>query len=168
MTNDTSTMDIAASDTLLQRLQDFPDTLAAFVSSFPRAAIRQRPPQGGFSLVEHLCHLRDLEREGFRLRIRRILTQDMPELQEIDGSTLAIERDYASQDADAALRDWRAARTQTVLMLREALPAQAARKGIYGGFGVVTLASLAQGIVVHDSSHWGELQALFTSVSSGG
>jgi hypothetical protein len=165
MVNSISTMDLDARDTLLRRLQAFPDTLAAFVASFPRTSVCQRPAHGGFSLVEHLCHLRDLEREGFALRIERILTLDMPELQEIDGSTLAIERGYASQDAGAALRDWRAARAQTVAMLREALPAQAARKGVYGGFGVVTLASLAQGIAVHDRSHWDELQALAASVS---
>jgi hypothetical protein len=159
-----STMDLNDRDTLLQRLQDFPHQLRAFVAQFDHD-LRKRAPDGGFSLVEHLCHLRDLEREGFMLRIRRVLAETMPELQEIDGSTLALERDYQSQDAAAALAAWCDARDETLALLRAALPAQAARTGIYGGFGVVTLASLAQGIAEHDSAHWRELQGLAHSAA---
>jgi hypothetical protein len=95
-----------------------------------------------------------------------MLTEDMPELQEIDGSTLALERNYQAQDLPAALRDWRDARATTLAMLHEALPVHAERKGIYGGFGVVTLASLAEGIATHDLGHWHELQALAASAAS--
>lgn len=146
---------------LFARLLRFPEEVADCVALCSAEQLRWRPAGGGFSLLEHLCHLRDLEREGFALRIRRILDEDMPELQEIDGSSLAIERDYQSQDPHAAWRDWRAAREGTVALLREALPQQARRTGIYGGFGVVTLAALAEGIAAHDESHRAELQVLF-------
>ncbi|WP_280153408.1 DinB family protein [Piscinibacter sp. XHJ-5] len=145
---------------LIEQLQAFPARVARFVAGFPAARQRTRPPGGGFSLVEHLCHLRDLEREGYATRIRRILDEDLPELSEIDGSTLALERDYQQQDPGAALRDWQAARELTVALLREHLPRDGQRKGIFGGFGVLTLASLAEGIAAHDRSHWDELQAL--------
>ena len=82
---------------LIEQLQDFPAQVARFVAAFPTARMRERPSAGGFSLVEHLCHLRDLEREGYLHRIRRILEEDLPELAEIDGSTLAIARDYQRQ-----------------------------------------------------------------------
>lgn len=151
-------MPIPSDAALFDRLLRFPDELATWVEACPAERLRQRPG-GGFSLLEQLCHLRDLEREGFLLRIRRIVDEDMPELQEIDGSSLAIERDYQSQDAQTAWRDWRAARHETVALLREALPRHAARTGIYGGFGVVTLAELARGIAAHDESHRDEMAA---------
>lgn len=153
---------------LIEQLQDFPARVARFVAAFPTARMRERPPAGGFSLVEHLCHLRDLEREGYLHRIRRILEEDLPELAEIDGSTLAIARDYQRQDAAAALRDWQAARDQTVRTLREHLPRAGPRKGIFGGFGVITLAALAEGIAAHDRAHWSELLALSPGCQSGG
>jgi len=149
-------MDALSDDALLHTLQQFPDRCAALVERC--ADPRARAADGGFSLVEHLCHLRDLEREGYALRIRRILAEHLPELQEIDGNTLAIERGYLSQDPHAAWRDWREARWQTLALLREALPAHAQRKGIYGGFGVITLRELARGIAAHDAAHWAELQ----------
>jgi hypothetical protein len=153
-------------DTLLDRLQCFPDAVAAWLDRWPVERRRIRPAGGGFSLVEQLCHLRDLEREGFVVRIRRIVDEDMPELQEIDGSSLAIERDYRSQDARAAWRDWRTARQETVALLRAALPRHAARTGIYGGFGVVTLAELARGIAAHDESHREEMAAWLGNLTS--
>jgi hypothetical protein len=145
---------------LIDRLQRFPARVAALIEGIPASRHGQRPPSGGFSLTEHLCHLRDLEREGFLLRIRRIVDEDMPELQEIDGTTLAEERDYQAQDPGEAWQGWRAAREETVAALRRALPAHAQRTGIFGGFGVITLQALAEGIAGHDEQHWAELSAL--------
>lgn len=149
-----------ALDMLCDRLKRFPPQVAALIDAVSAPRHRLRPPQGGFSLTEHLCHLRDLEREGFLLRIRRIVDEDMPELHEIDGTTLAAERRYQDQDLFAAWRDWQAARDDTVALLRRHLPVHAQRTGIYGGFGVITLQALAEGIAVHDEQHWGELQVL--------
>ncbi|HEY0856571.1 MAG TPA: DinB family protein [Albitalea sp.] len=149
---------------LFARLLRFPEEAGDWLAGRCAAQLRRRPGGGGFSLLEHLCHLRDLERDGFVLRIRRIFDEDMPELQEIDGSTLAIERNYQSQDPQLAWRDWRAARELTVALLREALPQHAQRTGIYGGFGVVTLEGLAQGIATHDESHRQEMRALLDAM----
>jgi hypothetical protein len=149
-----------SADALLDLLTTFPERVSAFVAAFPPQHRQTRAAGGGFSLVEHLCHLRDLEREGYALRVRRILAEDMPELSEIDGATLAQQRAYQAQDPMAALHDWCAARRDTVALLRCALPEHAARTGIYGGFGAITLGDLARGIAGHDRSHWDELQAL--------
>ncbi|HEX6703851.1 MAG TPA: DinB family protein [Albitalea sp.] len=147
---------------LIDQLLDFPERVAALVEAVPVTGRRRRPADGSFSLVEHLCHLRDLEREGFAVRIRRIVEEDLPELAEIDGSALAVERDYQAQDLATALRDFRAARAATVALLREHQPRHADRKGIFGGFGVITLAALAEGIAAHDAGHRAEMQALVT------
>src|SRR5258708_16542870 len=64
-------------------------------------AIRVRPREGEFSLAEHASHLRDLEREGYLVRVRRMLSEDRPELASFDGAAVAASRDYLSQDAHA-------------------------------------------------------------------
>lgn len=147
-------------DELIERLAGFPDRVAALFDRVAPAQRLQAPAGGGFCWTEHLCHLRDLEREGFQVRIARIVAEDMPQLQEIDGTTLAQERHYRGQDAAVALAAWRAARAETVALLRRELPAQASRRGIFGGFGVVTLQALAEGIAAHDAAHQRELEAL--------
>ena len=151
-------------DALLDALQTFPERVSTFVAAFPARHRQTRAGSGHFSLVEHLCHLRDLEREGYALRIRRILAEDMPQLSEIDGATLAEQRGYQAQDPIAALDDWCAARGETAALLRRALPEHASRTGIFGGFGALTLGELASGIAAHDQGHWEELQALLTAL----
>ena len=42
--------------------------------------LRMRADDGNFSFVEHVCHLRDIEREGYGARIERILNEESPSL----------------------------------------------------------------------------------------
>jgi hypothetical protein len=148
---------------LIETLDAFPSRVARLVQSCADDRLVQRPAGGGFSIVEQLCHLRDLEREGFAVRIQRIVDEDMPELEEIDGTSLAEARRYQSQSASDALRDWSDARRVTTALLRRHLPDHATRKGIFGGFGVITLAALAEGIAQHDAVHASELEALVSA-----
>ncbi len=146
--------------TLLDRLRSMPDRVQALAHAVPAAHGTWRPGDGQFSLVEHLCHLRDLEAEGYQVRIRRLLEEDLPTLQEIDGSTWAVERDYQSQPAADALASFTRLRAQTVEQLVQALPRHGSRKGLFGGFGIITLAQLAQDIARHDAGHLQEIEAL--------
>ena len=61
-----------------------------------------KPADGGFSLVEHLWHLADIETLGWHPRFSRILTESRPRLPGVDGDRLALDKQYQS-------RPWRAA-----------------------------------------------------------
>jgi hypothetical protein len=76
---------------------------AAVVDAMP-ARLRQRPAPEAFSLVEHACHLRDLECEGYNLRLQRMLGEENPALAGFEGDVIARERDYLAQDAAQAGR----------------------------------------------------------------
>jgi hypothetical protein len=145
---------------LLQQLAGMPAQLRLLAGTLPAGRHAQRAADGGFSLLEHACHLRDLEAEGYQLRIRRLLEEALPELQEIDGSTWAVERDYQAQSLADALDAFEAHRAATVARLAGALPQHAGRKGLFGGFGIVTLSGLAQGMAAHDAEHRQEIAAL--------
>jgi len=43
------------------------------------AGLEQTPGEP-FCAIEHVCHLRDIERDGYHVRIRRLLTEDNPSL----------------------------------------------------------------------------------------
>jgi hypothetical protein len=50
----------------------------------------------GFSPIEQCWHLADLEREGYAVRIRWLLTELEPALPDFDGERVAQERNYKS------------------------------------------------------------------------
>ncbi|MCA1612335.1 MAG: DinB family protein [Acidobacteria bacterium] len=72
-------------ETLLLTLESTPPLMARAARGLPASDARRRPAAGGFSLTENVWHLADLEREGFGVRIRRILCEDEPTLSNFDG-----------------------------------------------------------------------------------
>jgi len=139
-------------------LLETPRRVAEIVASL--RALRTRPAEGEFAAVEHLCHLRDIETEGYNVRIAQLLYEDDPLLLDLDGETLARERCYVEQDPDAALRDFTAAREKSVELLRSANEAAFAREGIFENVGRVSLARLVEMMREHDRSHLRELATL--------
>ncbi|MBA3321588.1 MAG: DinB family protein [Pyrinomonadaceae bacterium] len=113
-----------------------------------------------FSVVEHLCHLRDLEREGYAARIEKLLAEVDPFLPDFDGDQVASERDYNRQDAAGALRDFALARQANVTLLEQSSPAQLSRGGMFEGVGTITLGGLPHMMREHDEAHRAELREL--------
>jgi alkanesulfonate monooxygenase SsuD/methylene tetrahydromethanopterin reductase-like flavin-dependent oxidoreductase (luciferase family) len=114
---------------------------------------------GYFSLGEHACHLRDLEREGYRVRLERMLAEDRPVLEGFDGAAVAARRDYRSQDGRAAARAFAAERAALVARLARLPPEAFARTAVFEGRAIM-LCDLVAMIVEHDRGHREEIEAL--------
>jgi hypothetical protein len=127
---------------------------------------RIRPADNTFSAVEQACHLRDIEQEGYLWRAKRMLAEDNPLLDDLDGAKLARERDYQSQDLAHALRAFASARRATLDILRDAAPEQMARRGRFGEAKEITLLELAGMMRTHDMEHLVELEALHKVLST--
>lgn len=141
-------------------LATMPGKLKAILEVIPEDAWRTRPQAGGFSLVEHLCHLRDIDGDGYRLRIERMLSEDRPVLPDIDGGQLAIERDYQAQDARAALDAFTATRWAIVGRLGKLEPIERRRIGLMAGTSEIDIDGLVSAMLTHDSEHLDELATL--------
>ena len=90
---------------LLSKLQAMPDFLEASFGTVSPLEAATPGPNGAFSPVEHCWHLADLEREGYAVRIRRLLEEDNPGLPDFDGARIARERSYTSLSvAEASMR----------------------------------------------------------------
>src|SRR6476469_4890942 len=63
-------------ETILLTLESTPVLLARAAAALSPSESRRRPGADCFSFVENVWHLADLEREGFGLRIRRILAEE--------------------------------------------------------------------------------------------
>lgn len=97
-------------------LRKLPHLLARMLGDAAPEFHRLRPRAGGFSLVEHICYLRDLEQQDYAVRIRRMLDEQRPELVEFDGDKVARESDYHSQDPNEALAVFDAARGASIAL----------------------------------------------------
>ena len=153
-------MIVSIPESVLARLREFPAFVRARSRAIPRAQWVQKPSPREFALVEHACHLRDFEIEGFQLRVRRVLAEDRPEIVDFDGLAIAAARDYLAQDPDRALDAFASARAASVDHLARLTHAELARTARFPGEGVITLARLAELLVDHDASHREELDRL--------
>ena len=126
----------------------------------PRDAWTRRPGNGGFSLVEHVCHLRDIDEDGYGERVARILAEERPSLPDIDGDALARQRDYQSQDLEAALSAFAAARWQISARLAKLTPEERRRTGLMAAIREITVEGLVGAMLAHDSEHLDQLSEL--------
>ncbi len=145
-------------DLLLERLSSMPHYLeSAFARLTPAEAATSLTP-GAFAPVEQAWHLADLEREGYAVRIRRLLEEDAPQLADFDGRRIAAERNYRSLDLREGLAAFRAARLVNVALLRGVPTAAWARAGTLEGVGAFALFDLPAQMEGHDASHRAEVE----------
>lgn len=149
----------------LKFLHETPHRLLQLIEGLSESELRWRNSDGDFSALENICHLRDIEAEGYTARINRILDETNPVLPDIDGARLAIERDYNSQNAEAALQTMTEARRRNIERLRLADEKQLDREGMLEGVGNVTLGKLVVMMTEHDESHIGDLRRLRKQLS---
>lgn len=139
-----------------------PDALRLRLVGLTEAELRFKPGTETFSVLENICHLRDIEVEGYARRLRSLLQEENPLLPDLDGSALARERRYNSQPLQPALDAFTASRRASLAILANVTPAQLERRGTFENVGVVSLTRLLELWVEHDQGHLKELDELLS------
>jgi hypothetical protein len=164
--------EIDVNQTTLVALADFPHQLAAHYAAIPAEFKNWRPhswdgiPSEHYTALEQICHVRDVETDGYHVRFERTLTESRPFLPAVDGDALALERCYATADASAVLADFRAARTHTIDLISHLTSEQFARTADFEDYGPLTLRSLVHYLCSHDQQHLAGLQWLLGQIES--
>src|SRR5258706_8292025 len=105
-------------------LEAFPQQLETHFAAIPAEFRHWSPrswegvPSEPFTAIEQICHVRDIEIDGYHVRFQRTLSETNPSLTSVDSEALARERSYATADAAAALATFRDARIKTVALIR--------------------------------------------------
>lgn len=144
---------------LLAALARFPQQVSLWVADWPTHLQCTRPQGTGFALVEHLCHLRDLD-AVYRDRLQAVLTTDLPELPDVDGTALAQTRDYLNQPLAPALAQWCAGRAGLCDWLGTIPPESRQRCGLRDRLHRTSVQEWVQAWCQHDATHALELQEL--------
>lgn len=157
----------------LDTLETFPMQLQAHYDAIPydfknwAPASWQGIPSESFTALEQICHIRDIEIEGYHLRFSRSLNEVNPILASIDSEPLAVSRAYAAQDATQVFAAFRKARAHSIALLRGLTNEQLNRKAQFEGYGPLTLRSLVHYLCSHDQQHLAGLQWLLGKIEAG-
>ena len=149
---------------LAQTLESNAAELAELIASFP-AESRLQPLGDEFCAVEHACHLRDLERDGFTPRLRSVIAENDPLLFDFDGAGVAAASDYRSENALTALNGFLEARKFNVDTLRTLPETGFLRVGHYEGRSPITLGDVVAGMLAHDRDHLDRLERMLAQTS---
>jgi hypothetical protein len=156
----------------LNFLTAFPDQLEAAYAAIPSNLKHWAPsswdgvPSEALTAIEQVCHVRDIEIDGYHVRFRRTLEESNPTLASLDTEALAVERKYGSADAQQVFSTFRAARAQTVQLLGSLSAEQLLRTAYFEGYGPVSLRSLIHFLSSHDQQHLAGLQWLLGKMHS--
>lgn len=156
-------------ETTLQALAEFPRKLQAFFAEIPLELRNWKPeswagiPSEPFSAIEQICHVRDIEVDGYHERFRRVMQEANPTLENVDGDRLAVERAYAKADAQEVFAAIHAARTRTMAIAVGSTPEQLERIAVFDG-APITLRGLVHMLCSHDQQHLAGLQWLMAKI----
>lgn len=117
-------------------------------------------PGEKFSAIEQICHIRDIETDGYHHRIQAILNENNPELASVAGYELAIQRDYKNADLKEAIAAFQEARKKTIALIETIDDEQWNRPAYFEGYGNITLRSLLHFLCSHDLEHLASLRWL--------
>ena len=148
----------------LASLEGMPGFLKSALSGLDPEQARTRGPDGILSPVEQVWHLADLEREGFRERIDRLLAEAEPELPDFNGAKLAADRNYRSLSLEDGLSAFEDARLANISALRAIDDQSWFRSGTQEGVGRVALCDIPGFMFQHDFAHRTEIEAWKASV----
>jgi len=156
----------------LATLEAFPGELEKHYAVFPERFVHWAPPSWDgvpsepFTAIEQICHVRDIEIEGYQVRFQRTLDENTPLLPSIDSEAVAKTRDYGRANPAQVFAEFRAARAKTISLLRGVNVAQLTRPAVFEGYGPVTLRGLVHFLCSHDQQYLAGLQWLLGKIDA--
>jgi len=157
-------LNTAQREELLASLISMPEYLGEIFAGLTSEQAQTPGPDGAFSPVEHIWHLADLEREGFAVRIQRLLSESEPYLPDFDGTKIAAERNYRSLSLNEGILAFMEARRKNIAALPAIDSLMWSRSGTQEGVGSVSLCDIPNFMLQHDSAHRAEIEAWKNSV----
>lgn len=145
----------------LKIVAETPARLKAALKGVPKKLLLWTPGPGKWSILEIVAHMRDMEREAYIARYRRILTEDNPTLPDIDGDLIALRDDYRSMKLPDLLRDFLKLRKECLKVLKSVKAAQWDRAGTHETAGPLSMGDLLRRQSIgNDEAHLGQIEGI--------
>ncbi|MGH9868871.1 MAG: DinB family protein [Candidatus Polarisedimenticolia bacterium] len=160
-------MNAAGLPPLVSELKKTPISLARLLDGLTPGDLAWKPSASEFSILENVWHLRDIEEEGYLVRVRRLRAEPHPVLPDIDGDRLAAERRYNEQPLQPGYEGFARARRLATEAVADATDQDLARPGTLEKTGPVTLGSILEMMREHDADHLGAVRSLRERILEG-
>ena len=144
---------------MIAKLQETPKTLSSLLQGVSDEVLRRKPAPEKWSMLEIACHLRDVE-QLFVERYAKMANHDRPALRMMNQDEVAVALKYNEDDPAAAIRDFRALRTETISLLSALASQSWQRIGLHPKRGDFTIAGQADVHVKHDANHLNQIRTL--------
>jgi len=157
--------------TTFDTLAAFPQRLAEHYAAIPARFRHWTPPSWdgipseAFTAIEQVCHVRDIEIDGYHVRFARTLRENTPDLPDVDGFALARARAYARSDSDTAFAAFSTARAQTLAMIAAWSEDELARRALFEK-RPASLRGLVHQLCSHDQQHLAGMQWLLAQIAA--
>jgi len=145
-------MEYSSQQWMLKALHEAADELQSQLLGFSEEDLCRRPAPGEWSLKEIAAHLRDAE-ACFLERLRLIVSQDEPDLPDIDVDAYVLEQDYQSLDLYEVLLEFSRLRQRSSSLLWSLEPSEWEREGLHPYRGRLSIMQVARDMNEHDLSH---------------
>jgi len=146
---------------LLNIVAETPARLKAALKGVPKKLLLWTPGPGKWSILEIVAHMRDMERDAYLARYRRILAEENPTLPDIDGDICAIRDDYRSLRLPDLLRDWLKLRKECLKLLKSVKGPRWERMGTHETAGLLTMdALLRRHAIGNDEAHLAQIEGI--------
>ena len=146
---------------LLTIVAETPARLKAALKGVPKKLLLWTPGPGKWSILEIVAHLRDMERDAYIARYRRILDEDNPTLPDLDGDLIALRDDYCGMKLPELLRDWLKLRKECLKLLKSVKGPRWERMGTHETAGPLSMdALLRRHAIGNDEAHLGQIEAI--------
>jgi hypothetical protein len=144
-------------EAMYRELESMPDFLSDMFGGLSSTEAATTLAADAFSPVEQCWHLADLEREGFAVRLRRLLEDPHPLLEDFDGARIARERQYKQKSLADGITAFRQARLNNLALIRALKPDDWTRQGEQEGVDPVMLCDIPPMMAGHDTAHREEI-----------
>jgi hypothetical protein len=151
---------------LIARYRDGYAEVARSLEGFPEAELGAHPLPGKWSAREIVQHLADSEMAS-AIRLRRLLTEERPQIQGYDQDAYAVRLRYNERDLAPALEAFRAARSTTAQLFETMTEEDWAREGTHSESGRYTAEDWLRIYAAHAHGHAAQIRRLKDSLESG-
>jgi hypothetical protein len=154
------TKDRAFLDACLERTRNGPGVLGETCRGLAEDDLLRKPGMGKLSILEHMVHMLDMERDVFGVRLRRVLEEDDPKLDPVDQEHYVDETRYSGRTFGQLFDEWRRLRRANVELVESTTPADWTRPVRHPDLGNATFADVVHRWSRHDADHLRQIEII--------
>jgi len=142
---------------LISRLETSTEDFLLYLGRLPAEELQRVPAPNEWSLHQVAAHVRDVEQQVFLYRLKRMLKEENPAVENFDGDAWTREHYSASESVKKIAAEIRVARKKQIALLKQAKDKDWARAARHSTYGKVSIEWLMTHAANHTMEHAAQL-----------